>query len=104
MGMACGSAQPMVLDLAPGRISIRVNGVRWRPMPMPAPARLSNAAAKSVLKPLGCIQKGCSRIWLDDQSYWVIGGAPRLAVGPNVQLIDAATGANEMGMLKRVSR
>lgn len=35
------------------------------------PARLINAAAKSVLKPLGCIQKGRSRIWLDDQSYWV---------------------------------
>lgn len=47
-------------------------------MPMPAPARLSNAAAKSVLKPLGCIQKGCSRIWLDDQSYWVIGGGLRV--------------------------
>nr|WP_298123028.1 hypothetical protein [uncultured Pseudoxanthomonas sp.] len=48
-----------------------MNDVRWRPMPRPASARLINAAAKSVLKPLGCIQKGRSRIWLDDQSFWV---------------------------------
>lgn len=34
-------------------------------------ARLIQAAAKAVLKPLGCVQKGRSRTWLDDQSFWV---------------------------------
>ena len=28
-------------------------------------------AAKSVLAPLGCIRKGRSRVWLDDQGWWV---------------------------------
>lgn len=30
-------------------------------------SRLINAAAKAVLRPLGCVQKGRSRIWLDGQ-------------------------------------
>jgi hypothetical protein len=29
------------------------------------------AAAKSVLAPLGCIRKGRSRTWLDDNGWWV---------------------------------
>jgi hypothetical protein len=28
-------------------------------------------AAKAALRPLGCVQKGRSRTWLDDQSWWV---------------------------------
>jgi hypothetical protein len=29
------------------------------------------AAARTVLRPLGCVQKGRSRIWLDDQGWWI---------------------------------
>lgn len=37
----------------------------------PQHSRLINAAAKVVLRPLGCVQKGRSRIWLDDRAWWV---------------------------------
>lgn len=40
-------------------------------MSTPQHARLIQAAAKAVLRPLGCVQKGRSRIWLDDQGFWV---------------------------------
>jgi hypothetical protein len=40
-------------------------------MPIPEHSRLINAAAKAALRPLGCAQKGRSRIWLDDRSWWV---------------------------------
>lgn len=40
-------------------------------MTTPQPSRLINAAAKAALQPLGCVQKGRSRTWLDDRSYWV---------------------------------
>lgn len=33
--------------------------------------RLITAAARAALKPLGCTQKGRSRIWLDDQGWWL---------------------------------
>lgn len=33
--------------------------------------RLLKNAAKSVLKPLGCVQKGTSRTWLDPHPLWV---------------------------------
>lgn len=33
--------------------------------------RLIKQAASSELKPLGCVQKGQSRTWLDDHSWWV---------------------------------
>jgi hypothetical protein len=28
-------------------------------------------AARSVLRPIGCVQKGRSRTWLDDRGWWV---------------------------------
>lgn len=28
-------------------------------------------AARAALRPIGCVQKGRSRIWLDDQRWWV---------------------------------
>src|ERR1700761_427171 len=34
-------------------------------------SRLINVAARTILRPLGCVQKGRSRTWLDDQSWWV---------------------------------
>ena len=37
----------------------------------PQHSRLINVAARAALRPLGCVQKGRSRIWLDDQSWWV---------------------------------
>lgn len=40
-------------------------------MSTPQPSRLINMAAKAVLRPLGCLQKGRSRTWLDDRSWWV---------------------------------
>lgn len=40
-------------------------------MPTPPHSRLIQAAAKAVLRPLGCVQKGRSRTWLDDQGFWV---------------------------------
>jgi hypothetical protein len=40
-------------------------------MSTPQHSRLINAAAKAVLRPLGCVQKGRSRTWLDDRSWWV---------------------------------
>lgn len=33
--------------------------------------RLIKHAARSELKPIGCVQKGQSRTWLDDQNWWV---------------------------------
>ena len=33
--------------------------------------QLIRAAAKSVLRPIGCTQKGRSRTWLDDRGWWV---------------------------------
>lgn len=36
-------------------------------MPAPAHSRLITAAARTHLRPLGCVQKGRSRVWLDDQ-------------------------------------
>lgn len=40
-------------------------------MSTPQHSRLINAAAKVALRPLGCVQKGRSRIWLDDHAWWV---------------------------------
>lgn len=40
-------------------------------MSTPPHSRLINAAAKAVLGPLGCVQKGRSRTWLDDHGWWV---------------------------------
>lgn len=40
-------------------------------MPLPQHTRLINTAAKAALAPLGCIQKGRSRTWLDDHGWWV---------------------------------
>lgn len=40
-------------------------------MPTPEHTRLLTAAARSILRPLGCVQKGRSRTWLDDQGWWV---------------------------------
>lgn len=40
-------------------------------MPAPAHSRLITAAARTHLRPLGCVQKGRSRIWLDDQGWWL---------------------------------
>lgn len=33
--------------------------------------RLIKHAARSELKPIGCVQKGQSRTWLDDHNWWV---------------------------------
>jgi hypothetical protein len=33
--------------------------------------RLLKNAAKSLLHPMGCVQKGTSRTWFDSQPYWV---------------------------------
>jgi hypothetical protein len=35
--------------------------------------KIIDQAAKKILKPLGCAQKGKSRTWLDDQRWWVGG-------------------------------
>jgi len=40
-------------------------------MPTPEHSRLLTAAARSTLRPLGCVQKGRSRTWLDDHGWWV---------------------------------
>ncbi|WP_343649978.1 hypothetical protein [Stenotrophomonas sp.] len=40
-------------------------------MPTPEHTRLLTAAARSILRPLGCMQKGRSRTWLDDHGWWV---------------------------------
>lgn len=40
-------------------------------MSTPQHSRLVNAAAKAALGPLGCVQKGRSRTWLDDHHWWV---------------------------------
>ncbi|MBE1159910.1 hypothetical protein [Dyella acidiphila] len=40
-------------------------------MSTPQHSRLINAAAKAALRPLGCVQKGRSRTWLDDRSWWI---------------------------------
>jgi hypothetical protein len=37
----------------------------------PPHTRLLNAAAREILEPLGLRQKGRSRIWLDDQGWWL---------------------------------
>ena len=34
-------------------------------------SRLITEAARFALRPIGCVQKGRSRIWLDDQSWWI---------------------------------
>lgn len=34
-------------------------------------SKLINAAAKSVLRPMGLVQKGRSRTWLDDNQWWL---------------------------------
>ncbi|WP_158884383.1 hypothetical protein [Rhodanobacter sp. L36] len=34
-------------------------------------SRSIDAAAKAALKPLGCVQKGRSRTWLDDHAWWI---------------------------------
>jgi hypothetical protein len=36
------------------------------------PSRLLNAAAREVLKPMGLIQRGKSRTWIDDHGCWLI--------------------------------
>jgi len=33
--------------------------------------QLITRAARAELPPIGCIEKGRSRIWLDDQRWWV---------------------------------
>jgi hypothetical protein len=38
---------------------------------LPEHSRLITAAAKSILRPIGCFQKGRSRTWLDDHGWWV---------------------------------
>lgn len=40
-------------------------------MPASAHSRLITAATRTHLRPLGCVQKGRSRVWLDDQGWWV---------------------------------
>jgi hypothetical protein len=37
-----------------------------------APSRLLNAAAREVLRPIGLIQRGKSRTWIDDHGCWLI--------------------------------
>lgn len=33
--------------------------------------RIITAAARSILRPIGCVQKGRSRTWLDDHGWWL---------------------------------
>jgi hypothetical protein len=40
-------------------------------MPITDHNRLIKNAAKSLLQPIGCVQKGASRTWLDRQPLWV---------------------------------
>ena len=40
-------------------------------MPVADHNRIIATAAKSVLGPMGCEQKGRSRLWLDDHGWWV---------------------------------
>lgn len=37
----------------------------------PVHSKLLTEAARSILRPMGLIQKGRSRIWLDDRNWWV---------------------------------
>src|SRR5256885_11111558 len=34
-------------------------------------SKLITAAAREILRPLGLFQKGRSRVWLDDQGWWL---------------------------------
>lgn len=34
--------------------------------------RLIKQAARAELKPIGCVQKGQSRLWYDDRKWWVV--------------------------------
>jgi len=40
-------------------------------MTIPDHNRLLTSAARAELVPLGCVQKGRSRTWLDDHEWWV---------------------------------
>lgn len=40
-------------------------------MATPIHSKLINKAAKEVLKPVGLVRKGQSRIWLDDNKWWL---------------------------------
>jgi len=40
-------------------------------MTSPDHSKLISASAKSVLAPIGCFQKGRSRIWIDDHQWWI---------------------------------
>jgi len=39
----------------------------------PIHTRLITAAAREVLQPLGLVQSGLSRVWIDDHAWWLIG-------------------------------
>jgi len=54
-----------------GRLTISAIRARMPSVSTPQHSRLINAAAKVVLRPLGCVQKGRSRTWLDDRVWWV---------------------------------
>ena len=41
-------------------------------MALPAHSKIVNKVARELLKPLGLKQKGQSRIWIDDNSWWLI--------------------------------
>jgi hypothetical protein len=46
----------------------------WPRLTYPMPTEHNRdiaTAARSILRPLGCIQKGRSRTWLDDRGWWV---------------------------------
>ena len=41
-------------------------------MATPVHSKLINKAAREVLKPIGLVRKGQSRLWLDDNGWWLI--------------------------------
>lgn len=41
-------------------------------MATPVHSKLINKAAREVLKPIGLVRKGQSRLWLDDNAWWLI--------------------------------
>lgn len=65
-------ADSMVLaDVPSSTIPRTFASARMPSMSTAQHSRMINAAARTVLRPLGCVQKGRSRIWIDDQVWWI---------------------------------
>ena len=62
-------------------------------MSTPLQSKIMNNVAREILKPMGVLRKGRSRIWLDDHGWWVTvvefqpgrGSGSYLNIGVNLQ-------------------